>query len=136
MDCQEVELNIVESFVEPFTTERRLAMEDHLASCGACRSFAQTQHLLDVRLAAAFPPPLLGPAFRIALKKRVRRDPVSAWPDFLPDLAHLIGCALAIVLSAFLLPRHSGTVVLAGAAFTGATYFLQAVIRASLERIE
>ncbi len=52
------------------------------------------------------------------------RDPGLAWPDFLPDLAHLAGCAFAIVLSLFLLPRYAGTVLSAGVAFTAVTYFL------------
>jgi len=136
MHCIEVQQAIVQSLAEPLAVERRQAVENHLAECGTCRSFAETQRMLDARLAAAVPSAHLSPGFQAALKKRIRRDPVSAWPDFLPDLAHLCGCVVAILLSAFLLPSYSAAVIFAGAAFTVGTYFLQAVIRSSLERVE
>ena len=66
----------------------------------------------------------------------MRRDPVPVWPDFLPDLAHLAGCAVATGVAAFVLPVPAASVILAGAAFTGVTYFLQTVLRTSLEWLE
>ena len=136
MDCEEVQLSILESLAEPVGGDQRLAIKDHLGSCAVCVDFERTQRLLDARLIAAFPAAHLSPAFRTVLKKRTRRDPASIWPDFLPDVAHLGGCALAMMFAAIWLPRHSGTVMLVGASFTFVTYFLQAVIRTSLERIE
>jgi hypothetical protein len=136
MDCQEVQLSIVESFVEPLASDHRRAMEDHIGTCGTCGRFAATQRMLDARLAAAFPTAHLSLTFRTDLKNRLRRDPESTWPDFLPDLAHLGGCALATMLAAVLLPRYTAIVMLAGTAFTGVTLFLQAVIRSSFGEIE
>ena len=136
MQCEEVQQAIVESLAEPLPVERRVAMENHLVACETCRSFAETQRKLDARLVSAVPSARLSPGFQAALKKRIRRDPLSAWPDFLPDIAHLCGCVLAILLSAFVLPSYSATVILVGAAFTVGSYFLQAVIRSSLERVE
>ena len=136
MDCQEVQESILESLAEPLGADRRLATEDHIATCETCRGFAEIQRELDARLAAATPTMCLSAGFRTSLRKRIRRDLVSAWPDFLPELAHLAGCVVAIGGSVFLLPLPARAVILAGAAFTGLTYFLQTVLRTSLEGME
>jgi hypothetical protein len=136
MDCQEAQESILDEFEEPRATDRRLAVEIHIVSCETCRRFAKLQRVLDQRLAAAMPMACLRPGFRKAVTERIHNDPVTTWPDFLPDVAHIFGCALAIVLMLFLLPRHSETIVLTGAAFTAVTYFLQAAIRSSLDTLE
>jgi hypothetical protein len=87
-------------------------------------------------LAEAFQAAHLSPAFRTGLKARIHKDPLSSWPDFLPDLAHLGGCLAALVILEFAFPRYSRTVVLVTVAFTGLTYFLQAVLRSSLDSTE
>ena len=136
MDCQEVRESILESFAEPLGADRRLATEDHIATCETCRSFAEIQRVLDARLAAAMPTTCLNAGFRTSLRKSIRRDLVSAWPDFLPELAHLAGCSIAVALSVILLPLPAGNVILVGVAFTGSTYFLQTALRTSLEEPE
>src|SRR3974390_2730497 len=136
MDCQQAQESILESFIEPFDQEQGMALERHFAICDVCRHFAETQRKLDARLAEAFPAVHLSPAFRTGLKALIRRDPLSSWPDFLPDLAHLGGCLAALVILELALPRYSGTIVLASAAFTGLTYFFQAVLRGSLDSTE
>ena len=128
MDCRHAQESILESLVEPLNTNPLADLERHLASCKDCRSFAASQRNLDTRLAEAFPLSQLSPAFRSVVKARIRRDPMLVWPDFLPDLAHVGGCALGIAVLVLLWPRHS-EILLAGAAFTGVTLFLQAVLR-------
>ena len=132
MDCREVREGILDSLVGAPVSERRLAMEDHIAGCETCSRFAEIHRTLDARLAAAAPELRLSPGFRTSLRERMLRDPGSAWPEFLPDLAHLAGCAFAIVFLLFLLPRYAGMVFSAGVAFTAVTYFLQTVLLSSL----
>src|SRR5437879_1079602 len=122
MDCQEARESILESMAEPLSPERQAALRIHIASCEDCRAFAGAQSALDASLAAAVPTAQLSPDFRKSLRRRIRRDPAAGWPDFLPDLAHLGGCAGAVVLLLFLLPGHSGVVLPAGAAFMGVTW--------------
>src|SRR3954447_26663871 len=122
MDCNEAQENILESLTGQLAPEHRLDVENHIASCATCAGFAEIQRSLDARLTASSPAAQLSPDFRAALQVRVRRDPLTAWPDFLPDIAHLIGCGVAIGLLVFLLPLRPQTVLAAGAAFTGATY--------------
>jgi hypothetical protein len=133
MDCQQAQESLLESLIGPLGAEVRADLERHLTGCESCRSFAEAQRELDARLAEALPSSQLSPAFRIVLKARIRRDPVSVWPDFLPDLAHLGGSAIAIGLLVTLLPRHTEILLVAGTAFTGVTYFLQAVLRSSFD---
>src|SRR6266478_6574197 len=136
MDCRETQESILESLVEPLGDDRRRAMENHLAICGACRGFAEIQRALDARLVAATPDVRLSADFRRSLREKIRRDSVWAWPDFLPELAHLAGCSVATGVSVFVLPLPAGSVIVAGAVFTVVTYFLQTVLRTSLEELE
>jgi len=136
MECQDTQMSIVESFAEPLGAATQRALDEHLMGCETCRRFSDTQTALDARLAAAFPPEHLSAVFRGTLKRRVRRHPSFAWPDFLPDIAHLIGCAVAVGASALILPQHREGVILVGAAFTCLTYFLQAAIRSCLSGAE
>src|SRR5438093_2170108 len=104
MDCQEAQESILESLVEPLGADQRQAIDNHISTCGTCRTFAEIQRVLDARLAAVLPTARLSAGFRASLRERIRRDPVSTWPDFLPDLAHLAGCSVAIGVLVFLLP--------------------------------
>ncbi len=136
MDCQETQESILNSLVESLATERYLAMENHLAGCETCSGFAKVHRILDSRLAGAVPQARLSPAFRSALRKRIQCDPEALWPDFLPDVAHLVGCALVIALSVFVLPFPSRSIISAGLVFTSGTYFLQAALRGALSGLE
>ena len=78
MDCQEAQESILESLVQPLGTDRRQATNNHIATCGSCRSFAQIQRVLDARLAAAVQVADLSAGFRTSLRERIRRESVSA----------------------------------------------------------
>jgi hypothetical protein len=135
MDCQAAQEQITESLAEtrPGASPE---LETHLAGCAACRSFAESQFMLDLQLSAAISAPALSPAFRGSLAERVGREPLSVWWEFLPDVAHITGCAGATALCLCILPLPSGPVMLAGLAFTLVTYFAQAVLRGALETWE
>jgi hypothetical protein len=135
MNCEEARQALLDLLAGSISDESR-ALENHIANCDACRQFAEIQRTLDVRLTAAVPVISLSPGFRSSLRQKLPVHAVSDWPESLPDLAHLIGCALAMVLLLLLVPQYSRTIVLAGAGFTALTYFLQAVLRSYLERME
>jgi anti-sigma factor RsiW len=136
MDCTPIREAILEALVLRLDDTLRREMEAHTATCASCREFAAEQRHLDARLAAAIPPEELSNAFRRALREKLRSETVSAWPDYLPDLAHFIGCAAACTLSVYLLPLPHASVILSGAAFTIATYLIQVVARTSLDVAE
>jgi hypothetical protein len=128
MNCDEARQTLLESLTVPAPAARDPLLEDHLASCEDCRRFVRVQRVLDARLTAATPLVSLSPEFRPSLRRNLPPHTTSAWPESLPDLAHLLGCALAILLLILCLPRYSRTILLAGSAFTAVTYFLQAVL--------
>ena len=136
MNCHEARQIVLDSLDGPVRAELYLPMETHIACCDACRRFANVQRALDVRLTAAVPVVSLSLGFRSSLRQRINNRQISIWPESLPDVAHLMGCAFAIVLLLLVLPQYSRTVLLAGAGFTAVTYFLQAVLRSSLESLE
>ena len=136
MNCEQARETLLDSLTESVRAEVRLLMEDHIASCEACRRFAVVQRTIDARLTATVPAISLSPGFRSLLRERLDHCKVPSWPESLPDIAHLAGCALGIVLLLLILPQYSTTVLLAGSGFTVVTYFVQAVVRSSVEWLE
>jgi len=136
MNCEQALETLLDSLIEPVGAEVQLLMEDHLAGCEACRRFAAVQRSIDATLAATVPAISLSAGFRSSLRERIDHRRVPSWPESLPDIAHLAGCALGIVLLLVILPQYSRTVLLAGSGFTVVTYFVQAVVRSSVERLE
>jgi predicted anti-sigma-YlaC factor YlaD len=133
MNCQQAQERILESLSEAGETVNTHDLTTHLAGCEACRLFSETQSILDTQLCAAMSAPPLSPNFRRSLAKKIRREPVSAWPAFLPDFAHLAGCLVATALCLWLLPFAPGLVILDGLAFTVAAWFAQSVLQSALE---
>ena len=136
MNCEQARETLLDSLIEPVRAEVHLLMQDHIAGCEACRRFAGVQRSIDARLTATVPAVTLSPGFRSSLRERLDDRQTPSWPESLPDIAHLAGCALGIVLLLLILPQYSRTVLLAGSGFTIVTYFIQAVVRSSVERLE
>src|SRR5436305_4246275 len=137
MNCQQACQTVLESFDGPMVAELHLAMENHLATCEACRQFAEVQQAIDARLTEALPLLCLSAGFRGSLRRKLADDPVAPrWSESLPDIAHLAGCAFGIILLLLVMPKYSSTILMAGGGFTAITYFLQSVLRSSLQRVE
>lgn len=128
MDCKQAQEAILEALdaKTSFPTE-------HLADCAHCREFAQLQSSLDLQLGKILVAPPLSPAFRASLKKTVQHSSPRPWPESLPDIAHVTGCAVATILCAAMLPVPSSMVILSGAALTAVTYAMQCVVRGLME---
>ena len=136
MNCQQARETLLDSLIEPLRAEVQLSMEDHLVGCEACRLFAGVQTSIDARLTATVPAVSLSAGFRSSLRGRLDRRQLPNWSESLPDIAHLAGCAVGIVLLLLILPQYSKIVLLAGSGFTVVTYFVQAVVRTSMDRME
>lgn len=136
MDCREAQEQVLDSLAQASPATAMGDIETHLAECSDCRTFAETHLMLDRRLQRALPAPSLSPAFRLSLMRRIRRDPLVVWPEFLPDMAHLAGCVVAIVPCLLMLPWPAGSVILGGAVLAFATYLVQSAIRGSIEAWE
>jgi hypothetical protein len=129
MDCREAREHILEGLADDTATQ-------HIDSCVQCRRFRETQAELDRQLSASISQPSLSPRFRAMLMKKIRAESSAAWPDFLPDVAHLAGGLGATLACLLIVPFGAGQVIAAGAAFTVGTYLLQCVVRDALENWE
>jgi len=136
MNCEQARETVLESFDGPLKAQLQLAMQDHITTCEACRRFAELQQTIDARLAEALPPPCLSVGFRRSLREKLPEPAAPSWSESLPDIAHLAGCAFGVVLLLLTMPQYSNAILVAGGGFTVTTYFLQAVLRSSLERVE
>jgi len=136
MNCQQARETLLDSLIEPLRAEVQLSMEDHLVGCEACRLFAGVQTSIDARLTATVPAVSLSAGFRSSLRGRLDHRQLPSWSESLPDIAHLAGCAVGIGLLLLFVPQYSRTVLLAGSGFTAVTYFVQAVLRSSMDRLD
>jgi predicted anti-sigma-YlaC factor YlaD len=135
MNCEVARDIVLDALDGSVDSETRRLLDRHLAECAACQEFARAQYALDIRLAAALPPAVPSPALRVAVRANLPSR-ASIWADSLPDVAHVAGCALGVALLIVILPQYAGFVLQAGGAFTLVTFFLQAVLRSSLERLD
>ncbi len=134
MDCYEVQETILEGFEGAISSAKKEQLDRHLSTCPQCTQFFALQSRLDVRLREEITPRQLSPGFRVGLQERksqLRREP---WPDWLPDYAHLAGSAVAIGVSAVLLPLPVPVVVGTGVLIALAAHSLQTLILGTFEQ--
>lgn len=136
MDCKQAQEEIIESFENARPVDVQVEIDAHVADCPACAAFAATQKALDARLGAALIAPEMSPMFRTALRKRIRRETMRVWPDWLPDLLHFASCGVVTLFCAFLLPFSVSSILGAGAITTMTTYVLLTVVRVTFEDAE
>jgi hypothetical protein len=127
MKCSEWQDEILDSIGK----QRNESLQHHISNCNECRQFAGIQEILHERLMSASSVQL-SPNFRIALRTRLARERTFVWPDYLPDIAHLLGGVIATAVSVLVLPWPALPVLIAGTALTGATYLFQSTLRDAL----
>lgn len=134
MDCYEIEERILEGFEGTLSSEEKEQLESHLSACPRCAQFAALQRELDVRLQEGIASPLLSPSFSVALHAKMAQMRPEPWPDWLPDVAHFAGSAVAIVSCALFLPLPVPVVLGVGTVVALVAYSLQTVIVGTLEQ--
>ena len=122
MNCEQAQLALLDFDIDA-------NLKAHLATCEGCRKFHEAQLRLDARLLAAIPPLELSPKFELSLPPHSR----WTWSDSLPDIAHVIGSAAAVVTLVFVFPQNTKQVTSIGIAFTAVTWLIQALVRERLE---
>lgn len=134
MDCREVQERLFDGMESTLSQLEKTQLERHISKCAECGPFAALQSELDLRLQQAILAPKLNPTFRAELQRHItlhRREP---WPDWLPDLAHLAGCAAAVAVCAAMLPLEVPSMLVAGGVIAFVTYSLQALLVSALEQ--
>ena len=134
MDCREAQQRLLESFESPLAPLEKGQLEEHMSKCPECEQFAATQSQLDLRLRKAMVAPQLSSGFRARLRARIARQQRERWPDWLPDVAHLVGSGLAIIACALLLPLPIPFVLEAGVLVAFLTFAMQTLLISTLEQ--
>ncbi len=134
MNCHETQERLLESFEGALSPLEKGQLERHLSECAECAQFAVLQSQLDLRLRERIAAPQLSSGFRAGLQARIARQPREPWPDWLPDVAHLIGSAVAIGSCALLLPVPVPVVLGTGIMVAFLTYSLQTLLVSALEQ--
>ena len=129
MDCEQAR----EAILEMFDGDAPAGHAEHIAGCASCAAFLAKQATLDRELAQLFPAPALSPAFRANLQRRMREETTRQRPEVLPDLVHVLTCAIATGICAALLPFDARVVVGIGTLATASTYVLELMVRGWLD---
>jgi anti-sigma factor RsiW len=129
MECHQVEDRILEQLNAGAAWNAPPELQAHIASCPSCAAFASTQRELDARLSRLLAPPAMSPAFRSALRRRMREDRHPWWKETAADAVHFAGWGAA-TLVCLRLPYVDPSVVAVGGV-TGAllTYVLLTTVR-------
>jgi anti-sigma factor RsiW len=137
MDCRETQERLLESFESVLSPLEKGQLERHVSECPECEQFAALQSQLDLLLHEGIAVPPLSSAFRAGLQARIAQERREPWPDWLPDVAHLAGSALAIGSCTLLLPLPVPVVLGTGVLVAFLAYSLQTLLVSALEqRIE
>ena len=134
MDCRETQERLLESFESVLSPLEKGQLERHVSECPECEQFAALQSQLDLRLHQEITAPQLSSGFRASLQARIARERREPRPDWLPDVAHLAGSAVAIGSCVLLLPLPVPVVLGAGVLVAFLAYSLQTLLISALER--
>jgi len=125
----------LESLDAAVRVEMNAELASHLAACAGCRDFVAVQNALDSRLTASIPAPVWPRGFRSELRRGIGRDPLRAWPGWLPDAVHFASCGAATLVCALMLPYPGLTTLAVGGAVTAVTWLLRTFYQESLEEV-
>jgi hypothetical protein len=135
-ECERIRAAILESFDESGGLMRRPDVERHVRGCLSCQAFAQRHDELDTNLATSLSPPSPGIAFRASLRRQIGRDITSKWHERLPDIMHISGCGVVVMIYAKLVPADLPMTLIAGMTGTLLTYTVMNMVRAWFEEVD
>lgn len=98
------------------------SLQDHLAACKECQSFAAEQMHLDSVLRGAFRGPVLSPGFRRNLSLQVRKERLRARWRWVAVAVAPCSAAVTSTACALLIPTHSRLFLILGLSLTVLSY--------------
>jgi len=135
MHCHEAQELVLDSLDAAVRVEMDAELASHLAACAVCRDFVAVQNALDSRLTASIPAPVLPQGFRSELWRGIGRNPLRAWPSWLPDAVHVASCGAATAVCALMLPFPGPATLAVGGTVTAVTWFLRTFYQETLDEI-
>jgi anti-sigma factor RsiW len=128
--AQDLLLDELDGLLDP---AERPELLRHLAGCEACREFADLHRQLDAELRTSLTVAGLDARFRPAVEKRLGRDP---WPEWLPDVAYLIGAALATAATVVALPFPASSTWWIGGALAALGFVVHSVLASAFSDLD
>jgi len=135
-ECERIRAAILESFDESGALMGRPDVERHVRGCLSCEAFGQRHLELDTQLTTSLSPPSLGTAFRASLRRQIGRDITSKWHERLPDIMHISGCGVVVMIYAKLVPADLLMTMLVGMTSALLTYAVMNMARAWFEELD
>jgi hypothetical protein len=130
MDCTEAQERLLDELDAPLEPAERRELLSHLDDCERCRAFAALQCQLDAELRDGAPALVLDAGFRRRLGGRLAvRQP---WPGWLPELAYVVGAALATAASVLALPFPVSSTWWIGGALAGLGLLVHSLVATAL----
>lgn len=132
-ECERIRAAILESFDQSGGLLRRSDVERHVRDCSSCYAFARRHDELDTKLATSLRAPSPATALRARLRRQIALDSARTWHERLPDIMHISGCAVVLMIYLKLVPADLPLTLLAGMTGTLLTYIVMNMARAWLE---
>ena len=130
MDCTQARDLLLDELDAPLDPAARLEVLHHLDDCETCRAFAALQRQLDAELRDGVPALVPDAGFRRTLDVRLAvRQP---WPEWLPELAYVVGAALATAASVLALPFPVSSTWWIGSALAGFGLLVHSLVARAL----
>jgi predicted anti-sigma-YlaC factor YlaD len=117
MDCDHAQDLVLDELDGTLDEAVRHRLRGHLEGCGPCQAFAALQRRLDRELEERAPAVALDAGFRRALDRRLAAG--QAWPEWLPELAYVVGAVLATGASVLAVPLPLSSTWWIGGALAG-----------------
>jgi anti-sigma factor RsiW len=134
MDCTRAQELALDELDADIADTERAELQRHLATCPACAAFGELQGRLDAELSRWLATTTVGPRFRRSLERRLAEE--RLWPEWLPDLASLLGAGLATAACVLLLPYPASRTWWLGLAIAGTGLVLQTIFSTILEELD
>jgi anti-sigma factor RsiW len=130
MDCTQAQERLLDELDAPLEPAERHEVLRHLDDCERCGAFAALQRQLDAELRDGAPALVLDAGFRRRLGGRLAvRQP---WPEWLPELAYVVGAALATAASVLALPFPVSSTWWIGGALAGLGLLVHSLVATAL----
>ena len=131
MDCTRAQELALDELDAGIADTERAELQRHLATCPACAAFSELQGRLDAELSRWLAATTVGPRFQRSLERRLAEE--RLWPEWLPELASLLGAGLATAACVLLLPYPASRTWWLGPAIAGTGLVLQTIVSTILE---
>ena len=132
MECIRAQDLVLDGLDGELDQAARDELRRHVDGCPRCQAFAALQQRLDASLREGVP----GLALEAGFERRVGERLGAAWPEWLPELAYVVGAVLATFACVSALPLPVARTWWIGGALAGLGLFAHSFLARALTRLD